>query len=105
MSTARRSLRMVLAVGGPLHGRYLPDGPGSLLVSGETSESVKGRTRRPCITYRRRRLSVPGWRLVLDVYTTWPDDGAIPDGIVLPGHVTGVPGESEPLTAHKEPIR
>lgn len=95
-------LRMRLCVGGPLHGRYLPEGGEALMVDpggspwrtyplplgGETLMSAPR-----AITYRRRRLVVPGWRFVLDVYTTWPVHGPLPDGIVLPGFVTGVPGE------------
>jgi hypothetical protein len=56
----------------------------------------------PTVTYRRRRLVVPGWKFVLDVYTTWPDIGPAPDGIVLPGHVTGVPGERSTVTDRPE---
>ncbi len=108
-------MKMVLAVGGPLHGRYLPDGPSVLLtavrddrwhcLADPWADVLPGPAREPrVISYRRRMLAVPGWvldttglPLHLDVYTTWPDVGFPPDGMILPGCVTGVPGEHEPL--------
>ena len=107
------SMKMVLAVGGPLHGRYLPDGPAALLTQERVPDTRYvefdgipfGDLDVPReVTYRRRMLHVPGWvlgetgaPLRLDVYTTWPDAGFPPDGMILPGCVTGVPGEHEPL--------
>lgn len=102
MSLLRRTLRMVLAVGGPLHGRYLPDGSASLITRANPPSRVVADFNAPyeidppdppTITYHRRRMVIPGWRIALTVYTTWAIDGPMPDGIVLPGFVTGVPGE------------
>lgn len=41
------------------------------------------------VLYQRRRILVPGWRVVLTVYTSYPYHVEIPTGTVLPGGVQG----------------
>jgi hypothetical protein len=99
----------LICLGGPWHGRFVDPGPHEYVRApmpvrpvvfsdaAEPDSLPLGHV----VTYRRSRVMILGWRFPLDCLTNWPVGQGVPDGIVLPGYVHGVPFECEP--AHDPP--